>query len=101
MTTRKKIGASTENNVSNSVLYRILTERKNIDQVRSLLGGYGLDYSIFYGDGSWRRIPENCMSIELANVPRALAELVSISIKHMNVQEAILLQEIPTRNLLL
>jgi hypothetical protein len=93
--------ASTEDDGTASVLYRILTERKNVDQVKSLLGGYGVDYTIFYGDGAWRCIPENSMAIELANLPRALAESVSTTIKHMNGQSAILLQEIPTRNILL
>ena len=101
MAIRKKREASTKNSGTASVLYRILTERKNVDLVKSLLGGYGLDYTIFFGDGAWRCIPENSMAIELANLPRAVAESVSRTIKHMNGQEAILLQELPTRNILL
>ena len=101
MATQKKCEVSIKNGESASMLYRILTEQKNVDRVKSLLMGYGLDYTIFYGDGAWRCIPENSMAIELANLPRALAELVARTIKHMNGQEAILLQEIPIRNILL
>lgn len=101
MAIRQKCEASTKNNGSASVLYRILTEQKNIDQIKSLLRSYGLDYTLFYGEGAWQGNPENSMAIELANLPRVLAESVSITIKQMNGQEAILLQEIPTRNIFL
>ena len=101
MASRKQREVLAKKNVEASVLYRILTERKNVDQVKSLLGAYGLDYTLFYGDGAWQCVPEDSMAIELANLPRALAESVSRAIKRLNGQEAILLQEIPLRNIFL
>jgi hypothetical protein len=82
-------------------MYRILTERKNADQVKNLLVASGLDYTIFYGDGSWHGAAEYSMAIELDNIPRIVAESVAQIIKFINGQAAILIQEIPTSGVLL
>jgi hypothetical protein len=59
-------------------MYRILTENKNTDQVKRMLGGLGLDYTVYYGDGSWHGRAENSMTIELDNVSEDVAETVAI-----------------------
>lgn len=78
-----------------SGLYRILTESKNIGQIETWLIAHGFDYTIFTGNGAWRGVRENSMAIELVTVSRDEAAWVAISIKEMNQQEAIVVQELP------
>jgi hypothetical protein len=75
-------------------MYRILTERKNVEQVKQTLGMLGLDYTLYYGDGSWHGHAESSMAIELADVSIDCARQAATSIKFINEQEAILLQQI-------
>ena len=76
-------------------MYRILTENKNVEQVKMALVRLGLDYTVYYGEGAWQGQPENSLMIELDNISRQLAEEAAILIKEMNRQRAVLLQEIP------
>ena len=76
-------------------MYRILTENKNADAVKGLLGSLGLDYTMYFGDGSWHGQAENCMLIELGNTSQDVAEVVATLIKALNLQQAVLLQHIP------
>jgi len=75
-------------------MYRILTERKNVDLVKRTIGMLGLDYTVYYGDGSWHGCPEASMSIELDNVTSDDARRAATTIKRINGQEAVLLQKI-------
>jgi hypothetical protein len=94
-------GMSDGDRYSTSNLFRILTEEKNVDQVKRHLIAQGLDYTIFYGDGAWEGGPERSMAIELANITRVLVESVALAVMLMNDQKAILIQEVPVRTLLL
>jgi len=76
-------------------MYRILTENKNADQVKRTLCGLGLDFTVYYGEGTWHGQHENSLMIELDNVTKDLAENAAKLIKHLNSQDAVLLQEIP------
>jgi sugar phosphate isomerase/epimerase len=76
-------------------MYRILTEEKNVDEVKAILKSLGLDFTLFRALGSWRGKEENSLAIELDNVSRHRAEHAAMSIKSMNDQDAVLLQEIP------
>ncbi len=76
-------------------MYRILTENKNADAVKGLLGSLGLDYTMYYGDGSWQGQAENCMLIELDNASEHTAGVAAALIKRLNNQQALLLQHIP------
>jgi hypothetical protein len=76
-------------------MYRILTENKNADQVKRMLCGLSLDFTVYYGEGTWHGQYENSLMIELDNVTKDLAENAAKLIKHLNSQEAVLLQEIP------
>lgn len=78
-----------------SCLYRILTERKNVDQVEHWLVAHGFDYSIFSGSGAWHGARENSMAIELATATKEEAVFAALSIKEMNEQESVILQELP------
>jgi len=76
-------------------MYRILTEEKNVEQLKTTLVGLGLDFTLFRTLGSWHGREEDSLVIELDNIPRNLAEHAARSIKLMNRQQAVLLQEIP------
>jgi len=76
-------------------VYRILTESKNIDLVKTSLGDLGLDYTLYSADGSWRGKPESSLIIELDNITPELAKKAAKLIKGLNDQENVLLQEIP------
>jgi hypothetical protein len=76
-------------------MYRILTEEKNVEQVKATLTGLGLDFTLFHALGSWHGKEENSLAIELDNVSRNSAEHAAMSVKSMNDQDAVLLQEIP------
>jgi hypothetical protein len=76
-------------------MYRILTESKNIDLVKTSLGDLGLDYTLYAGNGSWRGQHEDSLIIELDNITKEAAETAAKLIKRINCQERVLLQEIP------
>lgn len=76
-------------------MFRILTERKNLDLIEKMLEGRGLDYTVYLSFGSWQGNAEQSMAIELDRVSRGVAEETAQAIKQMNAQEAVLLQEIP------
>jgi hypothetical protein len=62
-------------------MYRILTEAKNVDQLKAMLTGLGLDFSVFSGHGTWHGQEENSLAIELINIPRHRAEFAARIIK--------------------
>lgn len=76
-------------------MYRILTEEKNVDQIKTALTGLGLDFTLYRANGSWQGHEENSLAIELDNISQNLAEHVARTIKSMNEQDTVLLQEIP------
>ena len=76
-------------------MYRILTENKNADAVKGLLGSLGLDYTMYFGSGSWHGQAESCMLIELDSALHNKAEVAATLIKGLNSQQAVLLQYIP------
>ena len=76
-------------------MYRILTENKNVDQIKETLRALGLDYTIFFGEGAFHEQEEPSLVIELDNIPSSAATNAAILIREMNQQEAVLLQEIP------
>ena len=91
------IGAlAISNSAMESVMYRILTERKNAEQVKAALGGFGLDYTVFDAEGSWNGQAENSMAIELDGVSWETITVVARLIKTINDQDAILIQRFPT-----
>lgn len=75
-------------------MFRILTERKNVELVKHMLASFCLDYTVHYGDGSWLGQLEQNMTIELNNASLKIAERVARRIKDLNQQQAVLLQQI-------
>jgi hypothetical protein len=82
-------------------MYRIVTERKNVDSIKQALWGFGLDYTLVLSEGSWHGQPEESLIIELNDISRDLAENAAHAIKLINRQENILLQEIAIRSQLI
>jgi hypothetical protein len=82
-------------------MYRILTERKNADQVKTALGVLGFDYTVFDAQGSWHGQTENSMAIELDGISWEAVTQVACLIKALNNQQAVLIQTIPTTSLLI
>ena len=82
-------------------MYRILTERKNVAGIKSLLGRLGLDFTVYYGDGSWHGRGEASMLIELDQASKGTAKRAARLIKKSNAQQAVLLQEVPTKSRLI
>ena len=76
-------------------MFRILSEDKNVDQVKAALISLGLDFTLFRGHGTWQCHEESSLAIELDNIPRERAECAARIIKSLNSQEAVLFQEIP------
>jgi hypothetical protein len=62
-------------------MYRILTEEKNVEQVKATLTGLGLDFTLYRARGSWHGQEENSLAIELDNISRNLAESTARTIK--------------------
>jgi hypothetical protein len=79
-------------------MYRIITERKNVDSIKETLWGFGLDYTLVPGEGSWHGQPEQSLIIELNGVSRDVAQTAAHAIKDINRQENVLLQEIDMRS---
>jgi hypothetical protein len=84
-----------------SIIYRALTERKNIDLVRMVLRRHRLDYSAFFGVGSFQLAPERSMAIEFAMTSYEAALAAAIEIGQLNNQSSILFQELPVTNRLI
>ena len=76
-------------------MFRILTENKNVDQVKMELVRLGLDYTVYRAEGTWQGQQEDSLMIELDNITKESAENAARLIKQLNSQEAVLLQEIP------
>ncbi len=82
-------------------MYRIVTEDKNVEGIKAALIAFDLDFTLFRGIGSWRGREEPSLAVELDRISRETAESVALSIKAMNDQEAVLLQEFPIKTDLL
>ncbi len=76
-------------------MYRILTEAKNVGEVKRELIRLGLDYTVYRAEGSYQGAPERSLVIELDNVRRELVFTAAKLIKDLNTQDAVLVQEIP------
>lgn len=82
-------------------MFRIVTEDKNEEGIKAALFAFDLDFTLFRGIGSWRGKEEPSVAVELDRITRETAESVARSIKAMNDQEAVLLQEFPIKTDLL
>lgn len=77
-------------------MFRIATEAKNVEQIEAFLCGFGLDYTLVPGKGAYHGVEESSVIIELENSLRGHVEYAAETIKIMNRQEAVMVQEIPS-----
>jgi hypothetical protein len=82
-------------------MYRIVTEDKNVKEIKAALVAFDLDFTLFRGIGSWKGKEEQSAAVELDRISRSTAEMVARAIKAMNDQEAVLFQEFPIKTELL
>jgi len=76
-------------------MYRILTEAKNVEEIKLGLIRLGLDYTVLHAEGSYQGAQERSLVIELDNVRREQVFTAAKQIKDLNTQDAVLVQEIP------
>lgn len=78
------------------MLYRIYTENKNKRDVLALASGYFPGFTVFEGQGYWQGAAENSLVLEIVAPRTKKSEVESLAktIKDVNTQEAVLLQEI-------
>lgn len=82
------------------MLYRILTEDKNRDDIGKLVSRYFPAFSLFTGQGFWKGTPEHSLCIEIDTdddskkygAVRHIAETIKIK----NHQDAVMIQKIET-----
>jgi len=79
-------------------MFRILTEDKNVKFIKDLLARRCIDYTMYHCEGSWQGSPEKSMLIELDGASRKVAEALARHIKNANIQQAVLIQEIPVKS---
>lgn len=90
------------------MIIRICTENKNRAEVSVLIDRYFDCYSIFQGLGAWNGVYEQSLLIEVAidasedeeTAKRAAVELAQ-EIKTLNAQEAVLVEYIPSANIMI
>jgi len=82
------------------MLYRILTEDKNREQVLKLVARYLLGATVMQGRGLWREQWENSLIIE-TDADYEAAVRLAIGIKTLNRQDAVLIQQIDCESYLI
>lgn len=80
-------------------MYRILTERKNVETIKSLILDPKFEsYSILDAEGCWKGTHENALIIELVEIPGDYIKddvyEAAREIKRLNEQEAVLVQHL-------
>lgn len=86
-------------------MFRIVTENKNREGVEALLKERFSGFTIFEARGHFKGAEgwydESSLVIEIAGAGRAEMESAACAIRELNQQEAVLLEEVPARSLLL
>jgi len=91
------------------MIFRICTEAKNVKQILRLAGTYFQSgYTLFQGLGAWDGKEEKSLCIEIAVMSASDTLRVKSKVKHLardikrvNQQDAVLIEEIPSANLLI
>lgn len=75
------------------MLYRILTENKNLAKIEKLINTYFEGYTLIKGKGYWKLQKENSLIIEIetSSDDDKIKELAK-AIKKLNKQEAVMVQ---------
>lgn len=83
------------------MLYRILTEDKNREQVLKLVARYLLGATVMQGRGLWREQWENSLIIETTDADYEAVVRLAVGIKTLNRQESVLIQQIDCKSYLI
>ena len=76
------------------MLYRILTENKNLDRVEKILRKDFEGFTILKAEGHWKLQKENTLVIEIETTDLEKINKVARDIKVANHQEAVMVQKI-------
>ena len=82
------------------MLYRILTEDKNKEQVMEIVSSFFEGYTVFSALGVWKRQVEKSLIIEIDSQglhDGKVVEEIARRIKELNSQEAVMIQRIKSR----
>jgi hypothetical protein len=87
----------------NNMLYRLSTERLNVPGIREIVEKTFDAYTLIEGNGVWKGVAENSIMIEIDTDvdKRPFVLLIAEHIKKVNKQEAVLIQEFNTTNILI
>ena len=77
-------------------MLRILTENKNRTSIEDELTRRGIDFTIYETEGTWKGEKEHSLIIEIEGKARTEVFNTAETIRLMNEQEAVYVQEIPT-----
>ena len=80
-------------------LYRICTEDKNREAVEELLNAYFDGFALFESTGYWKGKKERALTVEIFNATLSNVQYIAETIKAMNAQEAVLVEELEVRGL--
>lgn len=83
------------------MLYRILTENKNLNQIEKQLRAEFEGFTIYKGEGHWRLQKENSLIIEIETTDIEKINRVAKDIKISNNQEAVMVQQIQNHSWLI
>ncbi len=78
------------------MLYRILTENKNLDNVKKLAAAHFDGFTIYKAVGYWKGNEEESLVIEIwaQEKDEAMVRALAEKIKVINSQESVLIQEL-------
>lgn len=79
------------------MLYRLLTENKNLPQVEKLISDQFEGFTLYKAQGYWRLQKENTLVIEIETSDMDKINKLAKQIKEANKQEAVLVQEIKNK----
>jgi hypothetical protein len=76
-----------------AILYRIFTERKNLDGIEKILNQHFKGYTHYKATGFWEGMKEPSIVIEIQGASKKEVSAASKAIKKLNKQQAVLVQE--------
>ena len=76
------------------MLYRILTERKNKEEVAAIMTQHFDGFTLLEGVGYWERRAEPSLIVEVETDKQETVTRAALAIKQHNAQEAVMIQRI-------
>ena len=83
-------------------LYRIFTERVNVEGIRDILDREFEGYTLLESMGFWKGVSEPSIGIEIdGTISEEKVRSVAEAIKQLNGQDAVLIQRVPVDSVLI